>query len=79
MSFGNIAILLDAARATPGPGVARDPAVPGRRGLRHWRYTMITIEDVLMQVLLSIVDSITDRDRSIWGYGPVTIVHCIVW
>ena len=79
MSFGNIAILLDAARAPTGRGVARDSAVPGKQGLRHWRYTMITIEDVLMQVLLSMVDSITDRDRSIWGYGPVTIVHYIVW
>ena len=63
------------------PGVARDPAVPGRRGLRHWRYTMITIEDVLMQVLLSVVTASQTvyRYRSIWGYGPVTIVHCIVW
>ena len=42
---------------------------------------MITIEDVLMQVLLSVVTASQTvyRYRSIWGYGPVTIVHCIVW
>ena len=40
---------------------------------------MITIEDVLMQVLLSVVTASQTVYRSIWGYGPVTIVHCIVW